>query len=161
MVLKKIPKNMPKGMEPILNLLILLEDMSKCIKEKCKIEYKKQEKAADAIALNNLREDLKNEKISSEKFLEQFSKLKLNILKSEIREELVKCQLNKCYSQTKKLIDISASTILKSKTYSKDEPIYKLAKKISNYKNKKLTYKVITDLDIESHLKIYGKYIKN
>ena len=39
MVLKKISKNMPKGMEPILNLLILLEDMSKCIKEKCKIEY--------------------------------------------------------------------------------------------------------------------------
>ena len=63
MVLKKIPKNMPKGMEPILNLLNLLVDMEKCVKEKCKIEYKKQEKAADAIAIQKLREDFKNKRI--------------------------------------------------------------------------------------------------
>ena len=130
MVLKKIPKNMPKGMEPILNLLNLLVDMEKCVKEKCKIEYKKQEKAADAIAIQKLREDFKNKKITMDKFLEQFSKLKLNILKSELREELGRCQIDKCYSQTKKLIDASVYNILNSKIHSKDDPIYKLAKKI-------------------------------
>ena len=54
MVLKKIPNNMENNMEnnmgPIFKLLILLEDMSKCIKEKCKSEYKKQKKTADVIA---------------------------------------------------------------------------------------------------------------
>jgi hypothetical protein len=160
MVLKKIPKNMPKGMDPILNLLNLLVDMEKCVKEKCKIEYKKQEKAADAIAIQKLREDYKNKKITMDKFLEQFSKLKLNILKSELREELGRCQIDKCYSQTKKLIDASVYNILNSKIYSKDEPIYKLAKKLSNYKDKKLTYQDINDIDIESHLKMYGTYIK-
>lgn len=160
MVSKNVPKNMPKGMDPILNLLNLLVDMEKCVKEKCKIEYKKQEKCADAIAINNLREDFKNKKITIEKFLEQFSKHKLNIFKSDIRAELAKCQIDKCYSQTKKLIDTSISNILNSKIYSKDEPIYKLAKKISNYKDKKLTYQDINDIDIASHLKMYGKYIK-
>jgi len=56
------------------------------------------------------------------------------------------------------LINIKIYKIyLNSKIYSKDEPIYKLAKKISNYKDKKLN---IQDIDIEGHMKMYGKYIK-
>ena len=113
------------------------------------------------ITINNLREDFKNQKITNEKFLEQFSKIKLNSLKSELRDELIKCQIDKCYSDTKKLIDFSVSNILNSKNYSKDEPVYKLAKKISSYKDKKLTIQDIKDLDIESHIKMYSKYIKN
>jgi len=151
-----------KEADPILNLLNLLVDLEKCVKEKCKIEYNKQEKSAYTIAIQKLREDhFKNKKITMDKFLEQFSKIKLNMLKSELREELGKCQIDKCYSQTKNLIDASVSTILKSKIHNKDEPLYKLAKKISNYKDKKLTYQDIKELDIASHLKMYGKYIKN
>jgi len=161
MVLEK-KLNIKKKADPILNLLNLLVDLEKCTKEKCKNEYTKQEKAADSIAINNLREDLKNKKITMDKFLEKFSKLKHNILKSELRHELGKCQLDKCYSQTKNLIDATLSNILSnSKIYNKDEPVYKLAKKISNYKDKKLTYQDLKELDIASHLKMYGKYIKN
>ena len=153
-------KKIANGNNTILNMFKLLIDLEKCVKEKCKIERKKIEKSADMITINNLREDFKNQKITTEKFLEQFSKIKLNILKSELRDELIKCQIDKCYSDTKKVIDNSVSNILNSKIYSKDEPIYKLAKKISNYKDKKLTIQDIKDLDIESHMKMYGKYIK-
>jgi predicted nucleic acid-binding Zn-ribbon protein len=153
-------KKIANGNNTILNMFKLLIDLEKCVKEKCKIERKKIEKSADMITINNLREDFKNQKITTEKFLEQFSKIKLNILKSELRDELIKCQIDKCYSDTKKVIDNSVSNILNSKIYSKDEPIYKLAKKIVNYKDKKLTIQDIKDLDIESHIKMYGKYIK-
>jgi hypothetical protein len=154
-------KKIAKEYKPIFNILKLFIDLEKCVKEKCKIERKKIEKSADMITINNLREDFKNQKITNEKFLEQFSKIKLNSLKSELRDELIKCQIDKCYSDTKKLIDYSVSNILNSKNYSKDEPVYKLAKKISNYKDKKLTIQDIKDLDIESHIKMYSKYIKN
>ena len=154
-------KKIANGNNTILNMFKLLIDLEKCVKEKCKIERKKIEKSADMITINNLREDFKNKKMSADKFLEQFSKIKLNILKSELRDELIKCQIDKCYSDTKKVIDNSVSHILNSKNYSKDEPVYKLAKKISNYKDKKLTIQDIKDLDIESHIKMYSKYIKN
>jgi hypothetical protein len=154
-------KKIEKGNNTILNMFKVLIDLEKCVKEKCKIERKKIEKSADTITINNLREEFKNNKISIDKFLEQFSKVKLNALKSELREELIKCQIDKCYSNTKKVIDNLVSNILNSKDYSKDEPIYKLAKKIANYKDKKLTIKDIKDLDIESHIKMYSKYIKN
>jgi hypothetical protein len=153
-------KKIANGNNTILNMFKLLIDLEKCVKEKCKIERKKIEKSADMITINNLREDFKNKKMSADKFLEQFSKIKLNILKSELRDELIKCQIDKCYSDTKKVIDNSVSHILNSKNYSKDEPVYKLAKKISNYKDKKLTIQDIKDLDIESHIKMYSKYIK-
>jgi len=153
-------KKIANGNNTILNMFKLLIDLEKCVKEKCKIERKKIEKSADMITINNLREDFKNKKITTDKFLEQFSKIKLNILKSELRDELIKCQIDKCYSDTKKVIDNSVSNILNSKIYSKDEPVYKLAKKIVNYKDKKLTIQDIKDLDIESHIKMYGKYIK-
>jgi hypothetical protein len=154
-------KKIANGNNTILNMFKLLIDLEKCVKEKCKIERKKIEKSADMITINNLREDFKNKKMSADKFLEQFSKIKLNILKSELRDELIKCQIDKCYSDTKKVIDNSVSHILNSKNYSKDEPVYKLAKKISNYKDKRLTIQDIKDLDIESHIKMYSKYIKN
>jgi hypothetical protein len=154
-------KKIANGNNTILNMFKLLIDLEKCVKEKCKIERKKIEKSADMITINNLREDFKNKKITTDKFLEQFSKIKLNILKSELRDELIKCQIDKCYSDTKKVIDNSVSNILNSKIYSKDEPVYKLAKKIVNYKDKKLTIQDIKDLDIESHIKMYSKYIKN
>jgi hypothetical protein len=153
-------KKIANGNNTILNMFKLLIDLEKCVKEKCKIERKKIEKSADMININNLREDFKNKKMSADKFLEQFSKIKLNILKSELRDELIKCQIDKCYSDTKKVIDNSVSHILNSKNYSKDEPIYKLAKKISNYKDKKLNIQDIKDIDIEGHMKMYGKYIK-
>jgi len=153
-------KKIANGNNTILNMFKLLIDLEKCVKEKCKIERKKIEKSADMITINNLREEFKNKKITIDKFLEQFSKIKLNILKSELRDELIKCQIDKCYSDTKKVIDNSVSHILNSKNYSKDEPIYKLAKKISNYKDKKLNIQDIKDIDIEGHMKMYGKYIK-
>jgi len=161
MVSKKMFKKIAKEHKPIFNIFKLFIDLEKCIKEKCKIERNKIEKSADMITINNLREDFKNQKITTDKFLEQFSKIKLNSLKSELRQELIKCQIDKCYSDTKKLIDFSVSNILNSKIYSKDEPIYKLAKKISNYKDKKLNIQDIKDIDIEGHMKMYGKYIKN
>jgi hypothetical protein len=154
-------KKIANGNNTILNMFKLLIDLEKCVKEKCKIERKKIEKSADMITINNLREDFKNKKITTDKFLEQFSKIKLNILKSELRDELIKCQIDKCYSDTKKVIDNSVSHILNSKNYSKDEPVYKLAKKIANYKDKKLTIQDIKDLDIGGHMKVYGEYIKN
>jgi hypothetical protein len=152
-------KKIANGNNTMLNMFKLLIDLEKCVKEKCKIERKKIEKSADMITINNLREDFKNKKMSADKFLEQFSKIKLNILKSELRDELIKCQIDKCYSDTKKVIDNSVSHILNSK-YSKNEPIYKLAKKIANYKDKKLNIQDIKDIDIEGHMKMYGKYIK-
>ena len=59
----------------------LLVDLEKCVKEKCKIERRKVENSADMKTMNKLREDYKNNKMSADKFLEQFSKVKLNILK--------------------------------------------------------------------------------
>ena len=159
MVLIKIKEE--KEESPIFKLLNLLVDLEKCVKEKCKIERKKVENSADMKTINNLREDYKNNKMSADKFLEQFSKVKLNILKSDIRDELIKCQLNKCYSITKKTIDYSVLNIINSKKYSKDEPVYKLAKKLSKYKNKKMALQDIKDIDVAAHLKMYGQYIKN
>ena len=51
--------------------------------------------------------------------------------------------------------------IINSKKYSKDEPVYKLAKKLLKYKNKKMALQDIKDIDVAAHLKMYGQYIKN
>jgi len=155
-----IKNNEKKDLHPMLNLMNLLVDLQKCVKDKCEIERKKVENSADIKTINNLRKDLENNKITVDKYLEQFSEVKLNILKSDIRNELIKCQLNNCYSFTKKTIDNSVSNILNSKIYSKNEPVYKLAKKLLKYKDKKLTLKDLKDIDVASHLKMYGQYIK-
>jgi len=154
---------MKKNLTIIGTMLKLLADLENCLKQKCKIETKQFKKNTDYITINKLREDFNNNKISQDKFLSEFSKIKLKLLKSDARDEIIKCQLNNCYSETKTMIDKTVSTILNNNNniYKKDEPIYKLAKKLLKYKGKKITLKDLKDIDILSHERMYGRYIKN
>lgn len=144
-----------KQRNQVMNIISIVSDLEKCLQKKCKIERKNLEKDGNVIALNNLVKDFTDKKINFTEYLKKFSKIKLNILNSNIRDNLIKCQLKKCYSLTKKTLDVSVGNILKS--YNKDEPIYKIAKKLEKYKGKKITYEDIKNIDIESHKRMFSK----
>lgn len=132
----------------LLNNLAMLkkvvEDLNACINKNCKNEKDNMMKNKDNIRVKSLFQDFINKKITIQEFIKKGSDLKKKIEKSKENKAIVKCQLNKCYSETKRGVDVAIDKILE---YSpKDSMSYKFA---TEY-NKKLRNKKLTDVMIKN-----------
>jgi hypothetical protein len=131
----------------------LVNELSKCLRKKCKIEHKIYEKNANLL-LNKFKKDFENNKISEKKYYSEYSKIKQKMLNMGKKDKYLKCQIDKCYSVLKKLFNFHILDIYKYHK-NKEDPFYKLAKKLSPYlKDKKLTPNALKYMETEI-LKIY------
>ena len=111
----------------LLNNLAMLkkvvEDLNACINKNCKNEKDNMMKNKDNIRVKSLFQDFINKKITIQEFIKKGNDLKKKIEKSKENKAIVKCQLNKCYSETKRGVDVAIDKILE---YSpKDSMSYK------------------------------------
>jgi hypothetical protein len=137
----------------IINMLKTAQITIKCVESKCKIESKniKVIKKDTETQIAKLRKDLHDKKIKFPEYKKKVAQLKIKMIKTKERDDVVSCQLQKCQKETKNMINLTLDNLLNSSFIDKKSKIYMLASKYKKlFKDKNnMTVKNINQYDID------------
>jgi len=141
--------------------------LAKCINIKCKKEQEQLKKnkyviEKEKLVLNfvngikNIKERFKNDKVKGEiefakyfvKYSKEYNNLEIKIIKEKYHNDLITCQLKRCYNENLHMLKLSIEKTLNH--FKKNTEIYKLASKYKNlFETTKLTVEDINTFDID------------
>ena len=141
----------------LFKIITALKKQSKCIKTNCKKlhdEFEKKNKKIEENK-NKIMLDKKTSLVNKTKLIH---KLRVDLLKTKERGEMVKCQLQKCQTELGNVLQLvfNSPPVVFAKD-NKKSPYYKFYKKyVHLLKKKNIEYKDIKDMDVE-HYNITSK----
>lgn len=121
-----------------------------CVFTKCKKQFDDTKKNNYAIEIEELEKKRKENKIDFLTFNNKKTELEIKIIEENYREQLLDCQLNKCYEETKHMISLSLGALLMDDNIG--TPTYKIAskyKKIFEKNNYTITPAISNQLDVD------------
>ena len=125
------------------NIKLLLEcNIHNCKKERNEIIKKSKQNISNIFKILN---DITNKKITEKQGAKMFRDLTIKLYKSSERLQLITCQLNKCYNETKNLLDFTYKKFIKNEK----DPRYKIVKNYKNKFDKKIIPRYLQKYDIE------------
>jgi hypothetical protein len=141
---------MDKNTNLFVGIIRALGETRKCVFTKCKKQFDESRKNKYAIEIEKLEKQRKENKIDAITFVNKKTLLGIKIIEEKHREELIKCQLKKCYDQTTQMIKTSIEGLTMEQ--HKGTPSYNIAckyKKIFEKNNYTLTAEIIDQLDAD------------
>jgi len=143
------PKNGNNHMQRALKLLSQINEMTSCVVKNCKKqkeEFDKKHKEKNEKLKNILFEIAKK---PSTKLTKEALKIKLDMLKSEEKRRVVDCQLEKCYKQTKNVLQTTFE-VFTDPSIPVPAKMRELGKKYKEIFKKVITAKQLIQSDIDT-----------